>query len=108
MNKLEDAIWRDVEKHENGCWTWSGPKICKVTRVLAELLGNPLPYGRKLYRMPDCVMGAECVNPAHCGTSEDYMLHVRLNKSLIGEFTDDDLKFLSQMAISLKPRTQNQ
>lgn len=97
---VEDAIWRDVDKHENGCWTWTGPNICKIIPVLAELVGNPVPAGRKMYRMPDCILGAACVNPAHCGTSEDYMLHVRLNRNAVGEFTEDDLNFLAELGIS--------
>ncbi len=99
MDKLEDAIWKDVEKRECGCWLWNGPTVCKVVRVLAELMGNPLPAGRKMYRMPHCIIGAECVNPAHCGTSEDYMAHLRISKKAVGQFTEDDREFLAEIGI---------
>jgi hypothetical protein len=79
MDAIEQAIWADVEKHEDedGCWTWSKPSGCNVIRLLAELSGKPLPAGRKMYRMPECLTGAKCVNPEHVGTAEQWMSWVR-------------------------------
>lgn len=74
MDKIERAIWADVQQHENGCWTWRGPSGCNVIRLLAELCGYPLPVRGKMYRMPECEMnGADCVNPDHVGTYEEWM-----------------------------------
>ncbi len=77
MSNCDD--WNDVEAHierrEGGCWTWDGsPVACNVYRLVAEAYGAPLPTGRKLYRMPGCKLGKDCVNPNHIGTGEDYML----------------------------------
>jgi hypothetical protein len=77
MDCVEQAIWNDIERHENGCWTWSKPCECNVIRLFAELFDKPLPAGRKLYRMPECHLGKECVNPDHVGTVEEWMSRVR-------------------------------
>jgi hypothetical protein len=77
MDNVERAIWNDVEKQENGCWTWSGPSGCSIVRLLSKLCENELPAGRKMYRMPECELGASCVNPYHVGTSEEWMAQVR-------------------------------
>ena len=64
-----------IERHESGCWTWDGaPLYGNVYRIVAEAYGTPLPAGQKLYRMPDCKLGKECVNPNHLGTGADYVL----------------------------------
>ena len=98
---VEDAIWRDVLKHASGCWTWTGPKICRVVCILADMTGNPLPIGRKMYRMPHCSLGIQCVNPQHVGTGEDYLWHLRARHSAGDQFTQDDLRFLSRLGVLL-------
>jgi hypothetical protein len=63
-----------IERHEGGCWTWDGsPVEGNVYRFVAEAYGAPLAFGRgKLFRMPDCKLGKECVNPNHIGTAKDF------------------------------------
>jgi hypothetical protein len=70
--------WNEVEAHierrENGCWIWDGfPVAGNIYRYIAEAYGTPLPTG-KLYRMPECKIGRDCVNPTHLGTGADYVL----------------------------------
>lgn len=78
MDNIEGAIWADVHQHESGCWTWSGQSGCNIIRLLAELSGNPLPANRKMYRMPECKLdSAECVNPEHVGTYQDWLCRVQ-------------------------------
>lgn len=79
IDPVEQAIWDDVEKCENGCWRWHGPEGCNIIRLLAELCGNALPAGVKMFRMPECCMGSVCVNPGHVGTSEQWMRRIRTN-----------------------------
>jgi hypothetical protein len=80
MDAVEQAIWADVHEHENRCWTWSGPTGCSIIRLLAKLCENELPEGRKMYRMPDCELGKNCVSPYHVGTSEDWMFRLRMSR----------------------------
>jgi hypothetical protein len=64
-----------IDRRENGCWTWSGsPVEGNVYRIVAEAYEAPLPAGQKLYRMPGCTLGKECVNPNHLGTGADFVL----------------------------------
>jgi hypothetical protein len=76
MNNSHD--WGDVkahiERHESGCWTWDGTPIDgNVYRIVAEACGIYFPVGRRqLYRMPDCKLGTECVNPGHIGAGADF------------------------------------
>jgi hypothetical protein len=75
---VERAILADVDKHESGCWTWGKPSECNILQILARLCGRRLPPGRAtLYRMPECVMGKDCVNPFHVGTSEEWLSSVK-------------------------------
>ena len=74
LDAVERAIWADVQRHENGCWTWVGQSGCNIIRLLAEMSGKPLPLLRRMYRMPGCVLGKDCVNPEHVGTAEEWML----------------------------------
>lgn len=77
MDGVEQAIMADVERHDNGCWTWTGPKGCNIIRRLAELSAKPLPANRRMYRMPECELGAECVNPEHVGTADEWSRAMR-------------------------------
>jgi hypothetical protein len=82
MDAIEQAIWNDVEVHECGCWSWWGASGCSIIRLLAELAGNPLPVGTRMYRMPECKMqSACCVNPDHVGTNEEWEARVREKRS---------------------------
>jgi hypothetical protein len=74
LDAVERAIWADVQRHENGCWTWAGQSGCNIIRLLADLSGKPLPVLRRMYRMPKCELGKDCVNPDHVGTAEEWML----------------------------------
>lgn len=71
MDNVERAIWQDVHIHESGCWGFTGPRWCSVIRLLADLAGESLPVNKKMFRMPECTLGSECVNPEHVGTSRD-------------------------------------
>jgi hypothetical protein len=77
MDAIERAIWNDVEMHKSGCWTWKGFAGCNIIRLLAELSGKPLPIGMKLYRMSECAMGKDCVNPDHVGTGRQWRRRVQ-------------------------------
>ena len=71
-------------------------------RLLAELEQIPLPMGKKLYRMPNCVLGKMCVNPQHVGTSEQYIRQIDpRNETIQTTFTADDVRLLREMKISL-------
>jgi hypothetical protein len=113
MNNSHD--WDDVEahieRHEGGCWTWDGSSVDgNVYRVVAEAYGAPLPVGRgKLYRMPDCTMGKECVNPNHICTGEDFVSALNGRRQEIPEppmmatgvkLTPKDRRFLKSLRIS--------
>jgi hypothetical protein len=76
-----------IERHEGGCWTWDGtPVDGNVYRVVAEACGILFPVGRgRLYRMPECKLGKECVNPNHLGTGEDFVLAVNGRRQEIPE-----------------------
>src|ERR1700687_5854648 len=64
-----------IERHDSGCWIWDGsPREGNVYRIIAIAYGAPLPAGLKLYRMPDCKLGKECVNPNHLGTGAEFVL----------------------------------
>jgi hypothetical protein len=77
-DNVEEAIWADVQRHENGCWGWPGRKPeCNIIRLLADLSGKPLPALRRMYRMPGCALGKQCVNPDHVGTAEEWMLRTQ-------------------------------
>ncbi len=76
MDAVERAIWQDVVLQENDCWRWKGASDCSVIRLLAELGGKPLPVNTRLYRMPECQLGKECVNPEHVGTSEQWVARI--------------------------------
>ena len=74
VDPVEHAIMNDVDTHENGCWTWSKPRYeVNIIRLLAEMLGQPLPAGVNLYRMPECRLGAQCVHPRHVGTHAEWL-----------------------------------
>lgn len=81
MDAVEQAIWADVDKHDSGCWTWTGASGCNIIRLLAELSRDPLPANRKMYRMPECTMGKDCVNPDHVGTMQQWRSQIRRSKS---------------------------
>jgi len=105
--------WGDVEvhieRHESGCWTWDGALLAwNVYRYVAEAYGAPFPAGQKLYRMPDCKLGAECVNPNHIGTVEDFVLSLQGRRHEIPEppkmatgakLTPRDKQFLKTLRI---------
>jgi hypothetical protein len=81
--------WSEVEAHierrEDGCWIWDGPRMeCNVYRFVAEAYGAPLPT-EKLYRMPDCKLGKQCVNPNHLGTGADFVLALNGRRQEIPE-----------------------
>jgi hypothetical protein len=80
IDAVEQAIWDDVAKHENGCWTWKGPSGCNIIRLLARLCDRQLPAGVRMYRMPECELAQVCVNPYHVGTSEEWMARVRRSR----------------------------
>src|ERR1700694_1532977 len=99
--------WSDVEahirRHNSGCWAWSGaPVEGNVYRFVAEAYGAPLPAGQKLYRMPNCKLGKQCVNPNHLGTGADYVLALNGRRQEIPEppktvtlkLTPQDRRFL--------------
>jgi hypothetical protein len=101
----------NIKRHEGGCWTWVGaPLTCNVYRFVAEAYGSPLPVGRKLYRIPGCIMGKECVNPSHLGIGVDgFMLAQRMRRQEILEpsktatvikLTPEDGEFLRSLRIS--------
>jgi hypothetical protein len=105
--------WNDVaahiDRHDSGCWTWSGaPVEGNVYRVIAEAYGAPLPAGPKLYRMPDCKLGKECVNPNHLGTGADFVLALKGRRQEIPEpprmgmgvrLTERDREFLRSIKV---------
>jgi hypothetical protein len=103
--------WNEVEahivRHDSGCWTWDGtPVEGNVYRIVAEAYGAPLPT-EKLYRMPDCTLGKECVNPNHLGTGADFVLAVNGRRHEIPEpprmgrvrLTELDRKFLRSVKV---------
>jgi len=105
--------WNDVEAHierrdNGGCWTWDGsPLQGNVSRVIAEAYGAPLPTG-KLYRMPECKLGKDCVNPNHLGTSADFVLALNGRRQEIPEppravrivrLTELDREFLKSVKV---------
>jgi hypothetical protein len=108
----ESNDWSSVEvnikRHDSGCWTWAGaPMERNVYRYIAEVHGTPLPTS-KLYRMPECRIGHDCVNPGHLGTGEDYMLaltgqrrqiHVPPKTGTV-ELTAQDRRFLKSLKVS--------
>jgi hypothetical protein len=113
MDKTSDwgEVEAHIERHEGGCWTWVGaPMTCNVYCFVAEAYGAPLPVGLgKLYRMPDCRLGKECVNPNHIGTGEDFVLAVKGERREIPEpsktdaginLTPRDRRFLKSLRIS--------
>ena len=76
-------------------------------RVIAEAYGAPLPAG-KLYRMPECKLGKECVNPNHLGTETDYVLALNGRRQEIPEpsravkvikLTPQDRRFLKSLRV---------
>jgi hypothetical protein len=68
-----DEIEPHIVRHASGCRTWDGSPAEGVFRLVSEALGIPLPSRNgKCYRMPDCTMGKECVNPNHVGSLENY------------------------------------
>jgi hypothetical protein len=99
-----------IERHDSGCWTWSGaPMECNVYRYVAEAQGTPLPAGPKLYRMPGCTLGKECVNPNHLGTGADFVLALNGRRQKIPEpsrmvmvvrLTELDREFLRSLKVS--------
>jgi hypothetical protein len=69
----------------------------------------PLPAGEKLYPMPDCTLGKDCVNPNHLGTSADFVLALNGRRQEIPEppravrmlrLTEQDRQFLKSLRIS--------
>jgi hypothetical protein len=103
--------WNEVEahivRHDSGCWTWDGsPVEGNVYRFVAKAYGSPLPT-EKLYRMPDCKLGKECVNPNHLGTGADYVLAINGRRQEIPEpsrtvtikLTPQDRQFLKTLRI---------
>lgn len=75
---LEDRFWRQVEKHEDGCWLWKGhlqngygrflfgrghtQKCIGAHRMAYQLLVGPIPDGLQLDHL---CRNQACVNPAH-------------------------------------------
>jgi hypothetical protein len=103
--------WNEVEahivRHDSGCWTWDGtPVEGNVYRVVAEVYGAPLS-AEKLYRMPDCKLGKQCVNPNHLGTGADYVLAINGRRLEIPEpsragrvrLTELDREFLRSVKV---------
>jgi hypothetical protein len=105
--------WSDVEPHierrnDSGCWTWDGtPLEGNVYRFVAEAYGAPLPT-EKLYRMPDCKLGKQCVNPNHLGTGADFVLALNGRRQEIPEpsstigvvrLTERDREFLRSVKV---------
>ena len=114
MSNMERAYeWSEVEphiiRHDSGCWTWDGfPVDGNVYRIIAEACGSPLPEGQKLFRMPGCELGKPCVNPAHLGTSVDYVLSLNGRRVEVAEppsavrmvrLTKQDRQFLKSLRI---------
>ena len=82
--------WFDMEphvvRHDSGCWSWDGfPLDGNIYRAVAEACGCPLPAGEKLFRMPDCALGKDCINPMHLGTSVDFVLALNGRRQEIPE-----------------------
>jgi hypothetical protein len=107
--------WKDIESHierrEDGCWTWDGsPLDGNVYRVIAEAYGAPLPAGQKMYGMPNCTLGKECVNPSHLGTGADYVLALNGRrqeipeppKTVVVKLTPQDRRFLKSVRVRWK------
>jgi hypothetical protein len=104
--------WNEVDphivRHDSGCWTWDGsPVEGNVYRVVAKAYGAPLPT-EKLYRMPDCTLGKECVNPNHLGTAADFVLAINGRRQEIPEpsravtvvrLTKQDREFLRSVKV---------
>ncbi len=98
-----------IEKHKNGCWTWLGALLeGNIYRLVAEACGCPLPAGQKLFRMPDCALEKNCINPAHLGTSVDFVLALKGRRVSMPEplsavrmvrFTEQDRQFLKSLRI---------
>ena len=105
--------WSDLESHierrEDGCWTWDGFALeGNVYRVIAEAYGAALPGGQKMYRMPGCTLGKDCVNPNHIGAREDFARalqgqrrEIPASKTItLSELTVQDRRFLRSCRIS--------
>jgi len=110
---MDNAYWNVVDahikRHECGCWTWAGaPLDFNVYRFVAESCGAPLPSRQKLYRMPDCKLGKECVNPNHLGTGRDFVLALKGQREEISpnavtvKLTPQDERFLKALKIGWK------
>jgi hypothetical protein len=70
-------VFNNILLTESGCWQWVGePTTTKMHVYVAELCHATLPRGQK-YRMPDCVLGDECLNPSHVGTKAEWNSVVR-------------------------------
>jgi len=109
---MDTSDWGGVEGHierrECGCWVWDGaPVDGNVYRIVAEAYGAPLPI-EKLYRMPDCKLGKECVNPNHLGTGADFVLALNGRRQEIPEpprtvrvvrLTERDREFLRSVKV---------
>jgi hypothetical protein len=109
-NNNWDAVAAHIERHAGGCWTWDGSPVAgNIFRMVAEAYGAPLPVRRgKLYRMPDCTVGRNCVNPNHLGTARDFVLAVHGRRQEIPEptktgtgiwLTMKDRRFLKSLKI---------
>lgn len=103
------AVEAHIERRdEGGCWTWDGsPVEGNLYRIIAEAYGAPLATG-KLYRMPACMLGKECVNPNHIGTGADFVLALNGRRQEITEpsrmgrvlqLTEQDRRFLRSVKV---------
>jgi hypothetical protein len=110
---MDTNDWDEVAAHierrnYSGCWTWDGsPLDGNVYRFVAEAYGAPLPT-EKLYRMPDCKLGKQCVNPNHLGTGADFVLALNGRRREAPEpprtvkvvrLTEKDKQFLKSLRI---------
>ena len=104
-----DAVEPHIIRHPSGCWVWDGfPVAGNIYRVIAEAVGCPLPVGQKMYRMPECQIGRDCVNPNHLGTGADFVLALNGRRQEIPEppktgtveLTARDRLFLEALRIS--------
>jgi hypothetical protein len=111
---MNNSNWNDlephIERHEGGCWTWDGTPIDgNVYLIVAEACGIYFPVGRgELYRMPECKLGKECVNPSHIGTGADFVRALNGRRQKIRELskkvsevklTPKDMRFLKGLRI---------
>ncbi len=104
----QNDIELNIKRHANGCWTWIGSQLpCNIFRYVADRCGTPLPLGQKLFRMPECKLGKECVNPEHIGTGVDFILTVQGRRQEVPQLpmatgvklTSEDREFLKSLKV---------